>query len=303
MKRKLSIAVLITALLVATACSFPLISSSSEEAVSNAVAATVQAALQQTKAAATYTPLPTLTPYPTYTPASQYVPPTPPRYPVVQPQACNAAQFVRETVKDNTVFEPGETFTKTWRLKNVGTCTWNTGYDFVFASGDRMSGAKVTDLDQRVRPGEYVDLEVDLKAPSSPDTYTGYWKLRSDDGYDFAQVYVQIKVKKAFAVKSVDLSADPSSYSGDCSSAITFDISADITSSAAGKVTYYWERSDGLNTSTKSVTFDSSGTKTVTYEWQIDTPVTDTYSISLYVDSPNHQEFGPLDIPVECTAP
>lgn len=303
MNRKISIAVLIAALMVATACSFPLVSTNNEGQIADAVAQTVQAAIQRTQAAATYTPLPTLTPYPTYTPVSQTQRPYVPQQPIVQPKPCNAAEFVSETVKDNTVFEPGEDFTKTWRMKNVGTCTWNPNYDFVFFSGDRMGGAKTTDLDDYVKPGESIDLAVDMSAPSSPDTYTGYWKLRSDDGQSFAQVYVQIKVRKDFAVTSVDLDADPNSYSGDCSAPISFDIDADVTSSAAGKVTYYWDRSVGGHTSTKSVTFDSSGTKTVSTTWTIDAPITDTYSIEFYVDTPNHQNFGPLDIDVECTGP
>lgn len=300
MNRKILIAVIAAALLVATACSFPLVSTRSEEDVAEAVAETVQAAMAQTQAAATYTPLPTLTPYPTYTPVSQQKPPLPPQ-PTVKP--CNAAQFVSETIEDNTVFSPGQDFTKTWRLKNVGTCTWNPNYDFVFASGDRMGGAKTTDLDQYVKPGESVDFEIDMTAPSDPDTYTGYWKLRSDDGENFGQVYVQIKVKKSFAVTSVDLDADPNSYSGDCAAPIAFDVDAEITASSSGKVTYYWDRSVGGHTSTKSVTFDSAGTKTVSTTYTIDAPVTDTYTIELYVDTPNHQNFGPLEIDVECTGP
>jgi hypothetical protein len=300
MNRKISIAVVAAALLVVTACSFPLISTRSENDIAEAVAETVQAAMAQTQAAATYTPLPTLTPYPTYTPVPQQKPPLPPQ-PTVKP--CNAADFISETVKDNTVFAPGETFTKSWRLKNVGTCTWNPNYDFVFASGDRMGGAKTTDLDQYVKPGETIDLKVNLTAPSDPDTYVGYWRLRSDDGETFGQVYVQIKVNKSFAVTGVVLSADPVSYNGDCSNPISVDLDAAITSSAAGKVTYYWKFSDGTKSSTKSVTFDKAGTKTVSTTWDIDTPVTDTYTVKVYIDEPNHQYFGPIDIDVTCTGP
>ena len=46
---------------------------------------------------------------------------------IVPPTAtCDLAQFVRDvTVPDGTTFLPGATFTKTWRLKNAGTCTWS----------------------------------------------------------------------------------------------------------------------------------------------------------------------------------
>ncbi len=71
MNRTHSILILAAVLLVSTACAFPLVVSNNENEVADAVAETVQAALAQTQAAATYTPLPTLTPYPTYTPVSQ----------------------------------------------------------------------------------------------------------------------------------------------------------------------------------------------------------------------------------------
>jgi hypothetical protein len=297
MNRTHSILILAAVLLVSIACSFPLVSANNENDVADAVAATVQAALEQTQAAATYTPLPTLTPYPTYTPVSQR-----PNYPqpTYAPQNCNQATFVSETIPDNTVYQPGDEFTKSWRLKNTGTCTWNPNYSFVFYSGDRMSGAKVTDLDEYVEPGESIDLLVDLTAPSDPDTYTGYWRLEDDGGTSFYQVYVTIKVKDTFAVTSVKMSSDPASYSGDCTNPITFTIDADITSSAAGKVTYRWQTSDGASYSLQSVKFTDDGTKTVSMDWEIAAPITDTYWAKVYIDTPNHQTFGPVDIDVEC---
>ncbi len=86
-----SILILAAVLLVSIACAFPLAVSSNENEVADAVAETVQAALEQTQAAATYTPLPTLTPYPTYTPASQkpYYP-----QPTYAQQNCNQAKFI-----------------------------------------------------------------------------------------------------------------------------------------------------------------------------------------------------------------
>ncbi|PIU90073.1 MAG: hypothetical protein COS63_04110, partial [Anaerolineae bacterium CG06_land_8_20_14_3_00_57_67] len=49
---------------------------------------------------------------------------------------CDWAQFVADiTVPDGASFAPGAAFTKTWRLKNIGTCTWTTSYALVFVSG------------------------------------------------------------------------------------------------------------------------------------------------------------------------
>ncbi len=46
---------------------------------------------------------------------------------------------------------------------------------------------------------------------------------------------MQIKVKKSFAVTSVDLDADPNSYSGDCAAPISFDVDAEITASSQAR--------------------------------------------------------------------
>ena len=47
------------------------------------------------------------------------------------------AYFVAETIPDGTVLSPGEEFTKTWRIKNVGTDTWTTEYTIAFADGEK----------------------------------------------------------------------------------------------------------------------------------------------------------------------
>ena len=91
--------------------------------------------------AATNAPAPTNTNPP---PTATRIPPT------STPVPCNQAQFVKDvTIPDNTELGPGQSFTKTWRLKNIGTCAWTTGYDLVFLSGDAMGGSSV-DLPQRV---------------------------------------------------------------------------------------------------------------------------------------------------------
>jgi hypothetical protein len=85
-------------------------------------------------------------------------------------------------VKDGTVFGPEDEFVKTWRLQNVGSCTWTDDYELVFSSGSKMSGASRIALGESVRPGETVDVSVALVAPEDEGSYTGYWMLRSDDG-------------------------------------------------------------------------------------------------------------------------
>ncbi len=95
--------------------------------------------------------------------------------------SCDLAQFVRDmSIPDGTVFAPSATFTKTWRLKNVGTCTWS-GYSLVFDSGDVMGGISPTPIGT-VSPSQEVDLSLNLTAPSSNGSYRGYWRIRNASG-------------------------------------------------------------------------------------------------------------------------
>jgi hypothetical protein len=200
---------------------------------------------------------------------------------------CDNADFVTDvTIPDGTVLDPGESFTKTWRLKNAGTCSWTTSYSIVFSNGDSMSGPTTQALTATINPGQTVDVSVNLKAPSAPGNYTGYWKFRNAAGVTFATFYVDIKVggSGAFAVTGVSMSV-----SGSCGN---FQIKADITTNSAGTVTYKWVRSDGAidNDAHPDLVFDSGGTKSVTTSWS--TNASGAKWIDVYIDKPNHQQFG-----------
>jgi hypothetical protein len=98
---------------------------------------------------------------------------------------CDRAQFISDvTVPDGTTFAPNAAFTKTWRLQNVGSCTWTTGYSLVFVSGDRMGGVE-TLLPQTVVPGQVVDVGVNFTAPNAAGSYRGYWQLKDPSGFLF----------------------------------------------------------------------------------------------------------------------
>ena len=100
---------------------------------------------------------------------------------------CDRASFVKDvTIPDGEELDPNENFTKTWRLKNNGSCTWTSSYSLIFDSGDSMDGPASKQLTGgTVAPGGTVDVSIDLKAPSSPGTYKGFWKLRNGSGVHF----------------------------------------------------------------------------------------------------------------------
>ncbi len=101
---------------------------------------------------------------------------------------CDAAQFVADvTIPDGTPVKAGDTFTKTWRLKNVGTCTWTKDYSLVFDNGDSMGiSAPVAFPNQNVSPGQTVDLTIlKMTAPNVSGTVRGNWKLKNANNIIF----------------------------------------------------------------------------------------------------------------------
>ncbi len=138
-------------------------------------------------ATTTLSPTATNTSPPTATATA--IPPTPtplPPTPTPTPIPCNWAKFIDDvTIKDGTVFPPNNQFTKTWRLQNIGLCSWTRDYLLVFDRGERMDGPTAVQIGETVNPGESVDLSVQLVSPLDPGTYRGYWKLSTPNGEEF----------------------------------------------------------------------------------------------------------------------
>lgn len=100
--------------------------------------------------------------------------------------ACHQAAFIADvTVKDGTTMSKGESFTKTWRIRNNGTCTWTSDYDVVFSSGTNLANKSTFDLPEQVDPGETVDISIPMHAPNSNGTYTSNWVIKASNGATF----------------------------------------------------------------------------------------------------------------------
>ncbi len=167
------------------------------QAIYTVQALTLQAL--QTQAASTPTPaplptmaFPTLSPLntPTSTRASLStltpISTLPPIQTPIPISYCDWAAFVKDvTVPDGTIIPAGGAFTKTWRIKNVGSCAWNANYALVFARGDSLKGLATVNLTGDVYPGQTVDLSIKLTAPTENGRYVGYWLLRNSAGVLF----------------------------------------------------------------------------------------------------------------------
>jgi uncharacterized protein YkwD len=89
------------------------------------------------------------------------------------------------TVPDGTFFYQGESFTKTWRFRNEGTCTWTTDYAVVFHSGDNMSAPLEVFFPKTVPAGEQVEISVSMKTPTRGGQHQSHWEFRNPDGEKF----------------------------------------------------------------------------------------------------------------------
>ena len=119
--------------------------------------------------------------YPVYT-----EPTNTPYYAQQVSTVCERMRFVDDvTIPDDTVMMPGQTFRKTWRIQNVGSCAWNQSYQLIFTSGDPMGTNYGVNLPGQVNPGDTVDISVDMKAPYSYGSYQSNWNLRSPAGNVF----------------------------------------------------------------------------------------------------------------------
>lgn len=303
MLKKKTLTILMLAALVLSACNFPLFKQADDEGEVDALATAVAETMQAINAGnppgqdddgESGSALPTITPLPTFTQAPVNLPPT------QTPEPCNKAVFVSETIPDDTEFNPGENFTKSWTFRNVGTCTWNTNYSFVFSTGDQMGGPDVVSVPTTVAPETQVTISVDLTAPNDPGSYTGYWKLQADDDEQFGQVYVRVKTKDVlFAVTSVSYSMTDTSIEITCPSNEQVTIKGNITTNAGGTVKYRWQDSSGGSSSNKTITFDSPDTKTVEYSMVV--PAAGNYWAKLFIAEPNNQLFGPQNFSATCT--
>lgn len=180
-------------LLVLSACAKP-----TEAPLTQATMDALYTSVAQTLAVSmpTVTPQPSMTPSPTATLTplatnTAAILATPTRKVTVS--SCDNSVFVSDvTIPDNTAMTPGQTFTKTWSIKNAGTCNWTTSYKVAFLSGTAMGG--VSTAIPAVASGHADNFSVTMVAPLTKGTYTGYWILQNAAGQTFGTSFSVIIV-------------------------------------------------------------------------------------------------------------
>ena len=140
----------------------------------------------ETLAPPTKTEVPTATPIPQDTLTPTVAPTLTPTATLPPPEnaadCTNAARFISDvTIPDNSDLNIGEAFTKTWRVKNTGSCIWWSGYTLTHYSELSMSAPEFAIL-PRTNPGETADLSIDLVVPGGAGFYRGNFVIRNPQG-------------------------------------------------------------------------------------------------------------------------
>jgi ABC-type amino acid transport substrate-binding protein/heat shock protein HslJ len=140
-------------------------------------------------------------PLPTPTPGAPAATPTP-----VPPPVCiDSSEFVMDLTYDDEggtappTVQPGEDFTKGWRIRNSGSCRWGPDYRLNYVGGNnsaaQMDGEPAY-VEAPVEPGQTYDFYVDLEAPNGVyGVLQGRWQMQDPGGTYFGQtVWVMVEV-------------------------------------------------------------------------------------------------------------
>jgi hypothetical protein len=121
--------------------------------------------------------------------------------------------FIGETIPDGTNFQPGQAFQKTWTIKNGGIEDWNKNFELVSTSSnpvnESLGSPEHIPLTQDVKPGETIQIKVDLVAPKQDGQYTVFYELRDGTGISVpnSQIWVTITVGNIPVSSSMEVRA------------------------------------------------------------------------------------------------
>ncbi len=100
--------------------------------------------------------------------------------------SCYNLLYIKDvTIPDGTQMKPGEVFTKTWLVQNIGGCAWRAGFTFQHVGGDSMRGSPVT-LTEAIQTGSKREISVQLVVPSGQNgLIQSSWRMADENGIFF----------------------------------------------------------------------------------------------------------------------
>lgn len=228
----------------------------------------------------------------------------------------DSAAFVSDvTIPDYTLMAPGVAFTKTWRLKNSGSCSWNSRYLVSYISGTTMTqspGYWIVQPGQTVAPGQSVNISVGMSAPMQDGNYASYWGLKKENGQlmpiqggaNGNSFYVKIRVPDTrsqggnIVAASIDIGLEQGSGTV-CTPDATYLVHAHITADGPTTASYEIESSAGQIPAGNftlgytmpvypadygNVVFDQAGTKTISLRFVGPYPYPNDITVMLRVN-------------------
>jgi Ig-like domain from next to BRCA1 gene/WD40-like Beta Propeller Repeat len=224
----------------------------------------------------------------------------------------DTAEYVNDDGKDGTTYAPNTAFMKTWTLKNIGTCNWDSSYLVYQVSGAFMTqqlGYWLVPQGSIVQPGQTVDVVVGMTSPPAKGHYTSYWGLKNAEGEiipvkggaDANSFYADINVKSGStgtgAVTATSIDIEPEQGSGDpCIASTTYFVHAHISTdgstsvsyeigSSAGQISagYFEVNGDQVPYVRGTLEFDGAEEKTVNLRFVGPYPYPDDISVMLRV--------------------
>lgn len=226
----------------------------------------------------------------------------------------DAAQYISDDGLDGTTYAPNTPFTKTWRLKNIGSCTWDSNYLVSQLSGAFMTQQPsylLVPPGQTVAPGQTVNVSVGMTSPPENGSYQSDWGLQKKNGpflpirsgANGISFYVKIKVDDgtvAGNITAASIAIEREEGSGTvCTADATYFVYAAITADGPATANYEINSTTGqipagyFQTSptgpvsvvvTGTLPFDRADTKTIALRFAGPYPYPDDITVNLRVN-------------------
>jgi hypothetical protein len=224
----------------------------------------------------------------------------------------DTAQYIGDDGKDGTTYAPNSPFTKTWTIKNTGTCTWDSNYLVYQISGAYMTqqpGYWLVEAGRTVEPGQTVDISIGMTAPPEKGAYRSDWILKDEQGLIIPleggtsgnSFYVEVNVDDGVlngGVTSTAIDIVQEQGSGEiCTTGSTYFVHAYIITDKATTVSYeigstagqisagYFDMDGKLEPMvTGALIFDQAGTQSIDLRFVGPYPYPDDISVILRVN-------------------
>lgn len=171
---------------------------------------------------------------------------------------CARVQFITDvTYPDDTDVDAEETITKTWRVKNTGTCPWDSNYKLVFIRGEQMEGDSPAEIiTSPIAPGDMAEISIELTMPDVNGAHWGIWQIVDGAGDPIKKangepqelsIFINVENGTGGRVTSVQ-TVSYFFYGVKCTNNVEYDMTMRINTDGPVSVAYTWSVTNGVLT-------------------------------------------------------